>query len=197
MTFMKWKYRHITGVILAGGECVPKDSPDKSLLMFDGKPFIQHIAETLQNVFEKVIIISDQPDEYRFLNLPVHADIIKDCDPLGAIHSALVNIETEEAFIVSADMPFIREEIIYYILKKENGADITIFNSEGKIQPFCGLYKSSCILPIAMNYLRGFISFQSFMNQMTIREITPDATMQPLVNHALATANSSNFALAG
>jgi molybdenum cofactor guanylyltransferase len=194
---MKWKYRHITGVILAGGECAPKDCVDKSLLIFDGKPFIQHIAETLQEVFENVIIISDRADDYKFLNLPVHADIIKDCDPIGAIHSALVNIETEEAFIVSSDMPFIRKEIIYYILKKENGADITILNSEGKIQPFCGLYKSSCILPIAMNYLRGFVSLQSLMNQMTIREITPDETMQPLVSYALATTNSTSFALAG
>ena len=194
---MKWKYRHITGVILAGGERMPKGSSDESLLLFDGKPFIQHIAETLQDVFEKIIIISDHPDDFKFLNLPVYTDIIKDCDPLGAIHSALVNVETEEAFIVSSDMPFIREEIIQYILKKENGADITVLNSEGKIHPFCGLYKSSCILPIAANYLQGFVSFQSFMNQVSIKEITPDSSMQTMINHALATADTSHFALAG
>jgi molybdopterin-guanine dinucleotide biosynthesis protein A len=192
-----WKYRHITGVILAGDETMPVVGADKSLQVFDGKPFIQHIAETLQDVFEKVIIISDRPEDYRFLNLPVYTDIIKNCDPLGAIHSALVNIETEDAFIVSSDMPFIRKDIIHYILKKDNGADITIINSEGKIQPFCGLYKSSCILPIAMNYMRGFISFQSFINQVSIREITPDATMQPLVNYTFGSVNSSRFALAG
>jgi molybdenum cofactor guanylyltransferase len=192
-----WKYRHITGVILASNEIMPMVGPNNSLQVFDGKPFIQHIAETIQDVFEKVIIISDQQEDCRFLNLPVYSDIIKNCSLLGAIHSALVNIETEDAFIVSSNMPFIRKDIIHYILKKENGADITIINSEGKIQPFCGLYKSSCILPIAMNYTRGFVSFQSFINQVSIREITPDATMQPLINYAFGGVNSSCFALAG
>ena len=194
---MKWKYGHITGVILAGGQCASDEGANKALLLFDGKPLIQHIAETLQEVFDKVIVISDHPADFEFLNLPIFPDIIKDGGPLGDIHSALVNIETEEAFIVSADMPFIRKDVIHYILKMENGADITIINSEGKLQPFCGIYKSSCILPIAKNYLRGFISLQSFLNQVTIREITPDITMQSLVRNALASLSSGKLTSPG
>ncbi|MFI5251359.1 MAG: molybdenum cofactor guanylyltransferase [Bacteroidota bacterium] len=184
---MAWKYRHITGVLLVNDKKGNND--EKSLSQFDGKPLIQHISETLQEIFEKVIIISDFPEKYQFLKLPIYPEILKNCDPLGAIHSALINVDTEEVFIISSDIPFIRKDIINYVLKKENGADISVMATEGNVHPCCGLYKSSCILPIAMNYTRGFVSMQSLLDQVSIQEITPDAAMQQMVTYALGNVN--------
>ena len=72
----------VTGVILAGGRS-SRMGEDKALLQYNGKPFIQHIAETLLQILPHVIVISDRQKEYSFLNLPIYPDLFCDCGPLA------------------------------------------------------------------------------------------------------------------
>lgn len=184
------RYKDITGVVLAQGLGGPAGA-GKAMTLFDGKPFIQHVAETLAGVFDDVAVVSDNRDEYSFLRLPVYTSIIKDRGPLGGIHSALVNIGTEDAFIVSCDIPFLRSSIIRYVIRHAGSSDIAILETDTLIQPLCGLYRSTCILPILRNTLKGRHSLQTLMNQVSTRAITPDAKLRPMVRHALLSIASA------
>ena len=54
------KIKHIDAYILAGGKSSRMGS-DKGLILFRGKPLIEKVIEQLHPLFEKFIIVSNNP----------------------------------------------------------------------------------------------------------------------------------------
>lgn len=137
-------HKNITGIILAGGKST-RMGENKSLLEINGKKIILIIKELLENIFEDVIIISDNCFDYNFLNIPVYPDIFKDKGPLSGIHSGLMNSRNEKNFIISCDMPLVSLELINYITEYRTEKDIIITSVKSYIQPLCGIYAKSIL----------------------------------------------------
>ena len=97
----------ITAIILAGGKS-KRMGFDKSLIEFKGKPIIQIIFDLLKTIFKNIIIISNEPEKYFFLNTQIHQDYFVGKGPLSCIHSGLMNSKTLKNFIISCDLPFIK-----------------------------------------------------------------------------------------
>ena len=66
---------NITGIILAGGKSSRMGS-DKGFVIYNDKPFIQHIIDTLQPLVDEIIIVSNNPD-YDVFKLKRVNDIIE------------------------------------------------------------------------------------------------------------------------
>lgn len=135
-------YDNITGIILSGGTSSRMGS-NKALLPLGEKMVIEHIVELMNSVFSDVILITNTPEEYEFLNMPMFKDIFKVGGPLAGIHSGLVNSKTEENFILSCDMPLMKPEIIKSIIQFETDKPITVCSSEGSLQHLAGKYSKS------------------------------------------------------
>jgi len=132
-------YSNITGVILAGGKS-SRMGTNKALLKINGKSLIEQIAELLKSLFPDVVVITNSPEEYAFLNLPLFQDVYKLRGPMGGIHSALFNSVTENIFIVPCDAPFINKEIIEKIISTSSQYKIKICHAAGFLQPLTGVY---------------------------------------------------------
>ncbi len=116
---------------------------NKSLLKIGGKTLIEITFDLMRSSFEKNILITNEPDEYKFLGIDIYTDIIPHLGPLSGIHSGLVNSETEKIFVISCDMPLMKSELINYIAEYKSEAEIVIPSDGKKIQPLCGIYKES------------------------------------------------------
>jgi molybdopterin-guanine dinucleotide biosynthesis protein A len=138
-------YPDITGVILSGGKSL-RMGFNKSLLKIQGKTIIEYIVELMQNIFSKVILITNSPDEYRFLNLEMFEDIYKNYGPLAGIHSGLVNSSTKRNFIISCDVPLMTEQMIRYLVDYSTYKLITIAKADGYIQQLVGIYNRDIIV---------------------------------------------------
>lgn len=138
-------YPDITGIILAGGQS-KRMGLNKSFLKLGDKTIIVRTAELLKSVFEKVILITNTPQEYKFLQLPLFEDIYKDQGPLGGIHSGLMHSKTEKNFVISCDMPLITKEIIEFIINYKTEKIITVAEADGFVQQLCGVYPKK-VLP--------------------------------------------------
>jgi len=149
---------------------------DKALLSLHGIPLIQRIARTLQDVFERVLIVSDRGERYRFLELPIYPDIYKRFGPLGGIHSAFVNTKSELLFVVACDLPFINSGLINYVCDFESAAHIKVASSGGKVQPLCGLYSRAVMPQIEENLKTGLLRLDLLFERVhtTIIPITPE-----------------------
>jgi len=134
----------IAGVILAGGKS-SRMGQDKALLGMNGKPFIQQIAEELQKVFTRVIIVSDRAVPYKFLDLPVYEDIFKNCGPLAGIHSAFSHSRSDKIFVVSTDTPLINPGAIRYLLDLQYTNEAIVYSIDDAIQPLFGIYDRTCL----------------------------------------------------
>jgi molybdopterin-guanine dinucleotide biosynthesis protein A len=139
---MNTKTKHINGYILAGGKS-SRMGTDKGLLLFEGKPMIQYVIEQMQPVFDKLVIVSNNP-EYEKFGLEVIPDLIKDIGPAGGIYTALHQSETKLNFMVSCDMPFVTAAAIKFIIANTYESQIVLLENQGKMEPLFGMYSKEC-----------------------------------------------------
>jgi molybdopterin-guanine dinucleotide biosynthesis protein A len=137
-------YNDITGIILAGGKS-SRMSVNKALLPFGKTSIIEHINGIMKSLFNNVLLITNQPEEYDFIDLVKHKDIIPQKGPLSGIHSGLFHSYTKKNFIISCDIPLITPELISYIIEHPTIKPITVLKADGFIQQLCGVYDKSCI----------------------------------------------------
>jgi len=132
-------YTDITGIILAGGKS-SRMGENKALLPFNGKTIIESISERVRSVFKNVMLITNQPDDYSFLNMETFQDIYFGRGPLAGIHSGLMNSKTEKNFIISCDIPLVNKDIINFLVNYQTKQPITVLQADGFVQHLCGVY---------------------------------------------------------
>lgn len=130
------------GYILAGGKS-SRMGEDKGLLLLKGKAMIEYVIEQMKPIFDKLIIVSNNP-EYEKFGLEVVPDLIKDKGPAGGIYTALHHSKANLNFIVSCDMPFVTQAAIEFILKNGDENQIVLLENHGKLEPLFGLYAKEC-----------------------------------------------------
>ena len=146
-------YNDITGVILAGGKS-SRMGKDKALLEFHGKPILQHVIETMKQVFDRVIIIANDQRPYRLSGLEVFSDIYVGCGPLGGIHSAFFHTFSDKLFIIACDTPNISPDLIRYVCDFHSSSIAKVPFAEGTLHPLIGLYRRDC-LPMLLSHLES------------------------------------------
>lgn len=161
-------YYDVTGIVLSGGKSM-RMGVNKSFLTLGGKTFIERITDLMKTLFDKVILISNTPDEYMFLNIPVCKDIYKDKGPLAGIHSGLKNSSTLRNFIISCDIPLMTKEMIEYIVNFKTEKLLTICKAHGFLQPFAGLYNKSLLKDIE-NIINRNSDFVNHTNELSRKQ---------------------------
>jgi|YelNatPaOPRAMG01_1025707.scaffolds.fasta_scaffold00153_31 molybdopterin-guanine dinucleotide biosynthesis protein A len=144
-------YDNITGIILSGGKS-SRMGENKSLMKIKGKTIIEHVKLLMQSLFNEVILITNDQQEYEFLGLKMFSDIFLRMGPLAGIHSGLFNSLTQKNFIISCDIPLMTPEMIKYLVDFKTDKPVTIAKADGYLQQLCGVYDKIC-LPFAEEIL--------------------------------------------
>lgn len=140
-------------IILAGGKS-SRMGEDKALLEYEGKYFIEKITEELSFFDEKIIARGNNSalTEITDSGWKVIPDIYPDHGPMGGLHAALKECESNAMFVVTCDMPLITGELIKEIcevferqcklaeIKEQYDALISVTH-DGKYHPLCGIYQ--------------------------------------------------------
>lgn len=163
---------------------------DKALLELNGKAFIQHVAEILHQRFDQVMVISDYDGCYEFLQIPIYHDVIKNCGPLGGIHSALHHSQTEKVFVAACDMPFLSVDVVDYLLESDCEMDVTVFQVNEVIQPLCGLYDKKCLPVLDEQLILRDFSVISFLEHCSTTIVTPEVHRVPNISDILTNINT-------
>lgn len=173
--------RGVTGVILAGGKS-SRFGSNKAFAEFNGAPLIERVVNRLGSIFEHLIIITNSPREFSYLNLPIYEDPIKGLGPIGGIYAGLEAMGDETGFFVACDMPFINEKLIRHIVAIKNDFDAVVPKIDWKIEPLHALYTKSC-LPAIINLIesgsyqtiKSFNSFRvRYVTETEIKEFDPE-----------------------
>ena len=136
--------KEVSGVVLAGGRS-SRYGKNKAFVKVHGTPLIERVLDSMQTIFHHVIIITNTPDEYSYLNLPMYQDIIKGLGPLGGIYTGLKMIPDDAGFFVACDMPFLNQELIRHIVEIKGDFDVIVPRISGKIEALYGLYSKRCL----------------------------------------------------
>lgn len=141
------KIKDVTGVILAGGKSL-RYGRNKALVKIDGIPLIERVINVMGSLFRHLILITNTPDEYSYLKLPMHEDLIKGLGPLGGIFTALMTIRNEAGFFVACDMPHLNRELIHHMVEVRYDFDAVVPRTQEGTEALHALYGKRCLPPI-------------------------------------------------
>jgi molybdenum cofactor guanylyltransferase len=147
---------NIAGVILAGGTNKRFYGVTKAKISIGGRTIISRTIETLNELFDEIIIVTNAPDEFKEItNCKIIRDSIPDKGPLGGIHSAMINASSDPLFIFAGDMPFLDKDTIIRQIEyfNHNNYDVVIPRINQFTEPLHGIYKKS-LLRLLEEYLR-------------------------------------------
>jgi molybdopterin-guanine dinucleotide biosynthesis protein A len=143
----------ISGVVLAGGE--NKRFPAlKSHLKINGVTLIERGLELLRCFCDEVFINTNNPELYSGYKTIMCGDVLPSRGPMSGIHSALMNAANQNLFVIACDMPFLKEEVLFYICQRHFESleyepyDATIPVYNGKVQPLCGIYRKTVLVSL-------------------------------------------------
>jgi molybdopterin-guanine dinucleotide biosynthesis protein A len=166
-------FSDITGVILAGGKS-RRYGRNKAFEKVNGIPLIERVLGVMRSVFQNLILITNTPDEYAYLKLPVHQDLIKGLGPVGGIFTALTAMPDDAGFFVACDMPFLKRELIRHIVEKRGNFDVVVPRISGKMETLHALYDKRCLPAIRRRIDSREYQVFRFFSEVSVRYVNED-----------------------
>ena len=135
-------------VIQAGGQS-SRMGEDKALKPFLGKPLIQRVIDRLSPIADELLVTTNRPADYAFLNQRLIADLKPGRGALGGLYTAIASASHPFVAVVACDMPFASKSFFEsahrLIVQKE--ADVVIAKTEAGYEPLHALYRREACLP--------------------------------------------------
>jgi len=189
----------VTGIILAGGVSRRLNYRNKALLKIGRKSVIQHIIGALSEVTEDILLITNSPDDFEHLNLPMFADILPGSGSLGGIYTGLRVSKTQYNLILACDIPFIQPCLLTFLIEQKKGYDVALPVTPDGYQPTCAIYSKSCIQPIETQIHDGNLKIADFFPNVSVNRInlsTPHSCYEPNMFFNINTSEDYSKALA-
>ena len=118
---------------------------DKALAKIHGIPLVERVVRVMAAIFRQVILITNTPEQYRFLNLPMHEDLVKGIGPLGGIYTGLKRMEGGAGFVAACDMPFLNPNLVRHMVAIREDFDAVVPKMDWKIEALHALYSKNCL----------------------------------------------------
>jgi len=165
----------VSGVILAGGKSRRMGGSPKALLPFGGRPLIEHITETLRSVLPDCLVVTNTPELYASLGLPMVGDVFPEGGSLGGIYSGLRAASGEAALCVACDMPFLSAPLVAHLAGRAAEADVVIPDVAGDLQPLHAVYAKACLPAMERRLRTGHLKVVGFFGDVRVLRVPADA----------------------
>jgi len=144
---------------------------------FLGRPLVQRILERLSSVGEQVILSTNHPDDFAFLNVPAYPDILPDRGSLGGLYTALDRAGHSILAAVACDMPFANPALFKYerLLLCQTGVDVVIPSTPDGLEPLHAVYRRDACLPVIQSALEaGQLKMAGWLSEVNVRIVLPE-----------------------
>jgi molybdopterin-guanine dinucleotide biosynthesis protein A len=99
---------------------------------------------------DEILITTNRPDRYRFLDLPLIPDVIPGRGALGGLYTALNATRGPLVAVIACDMPFVNAKLLTAekeLLIALDGTAAVIPRTESGTEPFHAVYRRQKCLP--------------------------------------------------
>lgn len=165
-----------TGVILAGGQNRRFSGKKKALLRLGGRPILDRIYSVYTELFEEIILVTNDPLQYFDWNATIVTDIYPIRSSLTGIHAGLFYIKTPFAFVVACDIPFLKQALIETILEAmDSRVDVVVPETSNGLEPLCALYAKECLKQIEKQIAGESLKIDRFFEKVRVKKIPETA----------------------
>ncbi len=116
---------------------------DKALLLFRGRPLVEHALAVLRSVCPQATIVGE-PEKFSRYGSAI-PDVFPNCGPLGGIHAGLKQSSSDLNLFLAVDMPFVSAELLALLFRAAERSDAAVVVPHAKrgFQPLCAVYRRS------------------------------------------------------
>ncbi|MEW6602286.1 MAG: molybdenum cofactor guanylyltransferase [Nitrospirota bacterium] len=162
-----------TGVILAGGENT-RMPVLKAFIEVEGQKIVERNLLIMKTLFRESRIVTNQPELYAYLGVPMLGDAYDIRGPMTGIFTALLNSPTPLVFISACDMPFINKDLIKYMAEKTPGKDAVVPEQSGQREPLFAFYSRHLLESMENALLGGRRGPRDFLRNKRVQYITTE-----------------------
>lgn len=167
LTVAEGKIKGVTGVILAGGKSSRMGS-NKALLPYKGGRFIEAIHRQLSEIFEEVLLVTNNPEQYEFLPCRKVADLFPGAGALAGIHSGLHHSSNPAIFAVACDMPYLNNGLVRHLAGQADQESVVVPEGPDGLEPLHAVYGKGCLEAIEECLIREEKRIVSFFNRANV-----------------------------
>lgn len=160
----------VTGVVLAGGKST-RYGTNKAFAEIQGIRLVERTIRVMGSVFQRLLIVTNTPDEFAYLDLPMVEDLIKGFGPLGGIYTGLEAIDDEAGFFVACDMPFLRENFLRHMVSLRGDHDAVVPRVRWMVEPLHALYAKKCLPAIRESIHSREYQILKFFQKIKVRYV--------------------------
>jgi molybdopterin-guanine dinucleotide biosynthesis protein A len=161
----------VTGVIQAGGKSTRMGGQPKALLELGGRRIIERVLDVITSVVDDVLIVTNTPELYGFLGLPMVGDVYPDHGSLGGIFTGLSSAAGDAAFTVACDMPFLHREVARLTVARAGEGDVVIPRVGEQLETMHAVYTKACLPHIEARLHEGRFRITGFFDRVRVVEI--------------------------
>lgn len=158
---------NLTIAILAGGKS-SRMGTDKSFVLFQGRPLIEVVREQMTGLGDELILITNKPDAYAGLGLPMFGDVYPDHGSLGGIFTAVHYAGHPHTLVVACDMPWLNRPLLQYMISLRQAADVVVPRWQKHPEPLHAVYSKACLAPIEANLKAQRLKIAGFFDQVRV-----------------------------
>jgi molybdopterin-guanine dinucleotide biosynthesis protein A len=161
---------------------------NKALMSLGGKRLVDRVVDVMRDVFGTLLLVTNTPEAYAELSLPMVPDVWPDKGSLGGIYSAIYHVTTPYCLVVACDMPFVNAAVIQYLMTQIADYDVVIPDVLGELQTLHAIYSKACLQPIERRLEANRLRIVGFFPDVRVRAVTA-SELQPYDPDLLAFQN--------
>lgn len=175
---MEATHTPVTGVILAGGRS-RRMGQNKALMRLGDEPLIAHVIRQMELVTDELLLITNEPDLYTILKLPMYADIVPDMGTLGGLHTGLTYAAHRTVICVGCDMPLLQPDLLSHLTTLLGDYDAVVpcvraaDRSTPVFQTLSAVYSKQCLPIIGGMLAVGELRVHALYDRIDARIVQP------------------------
>jgi len=149
------------------------------LLELGGRRIIERVVDVVGGVLDDLLVVTNTPERYAFLRLPMVADAFPDGGALGGIYTGLRAAGGDAVFTVACDMPFLHPAIVRMVVERAGEGDVVIPRTGGQLETMHAVYGKACLPAMEARLRAGQLKIVGFFPDVRVVEL--DAA--PMAQH--------------
>jgi molybdopterin-guanine dinucleotide biosynthesis protein A len=160
----------------------------KALLDVGGRRIVERVVHAIRPVVDDLLLVTNTPDLYAFLGLPMVGDVDPGGGALGGIYSGLRAAAGEAAFTVACDMPFLRADVARLVVERAPLGDVVVPVVGGQYETLHACYRKSCLPHMAACLAARQLKIVGFFPRVRVVEV-PEGEIARLADPSVVFMN--------
>jgi len=160
----------VSAIILAGGQS-RRMGRDKALIAFEDRPIIAHVIDTLRELSDDVLVVSNRSAAYESFGIRIVPDADPPSGPLGGISAGLAAAQHDLAIVVACDMPFLNTQLLRSLVDRAVNVDAVVPLTGDQFEPLHAVYRRTCLAAIERHLAGGDRRVISFFDEVRVKAV--------------------------